>query len=364
MTAAAPLGADFPTLLEHVRPAVEERLVAAWEQRVANAVPYGTEVAAMLRAARDLTLRGGKRFRAALVAAAYHGVDPEAPMGPAFAGGAAIELLQTYLLIQDDWMDGDATRRGGPAVHAALTDLLGTPHLGASSAILASDLTLGLAFSLLTTTELSAARIVRAVRLLAEVNHDVVIGQQLDMMGRAEDVAAMHALKTGSYTARGPLAMGATLAGADGATLEALDRFAKPLGVAFQLRDDLLGTFGTTADTGKPVGNDLRAGKRTAVVAEAATRLDAEGNRALACAFGRGDASSEEVLRATAALEDCGARRAVAESLARLCREAEPLAYALPLSETARRMLAGAALALLPKDTAGNAVGPFRDAAG
>jgi geranylgeranyl diphosphate synthase type I len=346
--ALAALASDFPALLAAVRPAIEQRLSALWDGRIAELRPHGAEVTAMASAARDLTLRGGKRYRAALLAAAYGGVAPGASLEPAFQAGVALELLQTYLLIQDDWMDGDLTRRGGPSVHAALSQRLGGAHLGASSAMLASDLSWNLAFEVASSIDLPADRVLATLRALVHVHQDVIVGQQIDMLGRAEDVEAMHALKTGSYTVRGPLALGATLAGASPATRAALDRFAAPVGVAFQLRDDLLGTFGSPGETGKPVGNDLRAGKRTAILAEAEGRLGDAARAVLDRAFGQAEATDGEVIAATAALEACGARAAVSDRLARLCREAMELATALPLAEPAPALLAGAAAALAP----------------
>jgi geranylgeranyl diphosphate synthase type I len=333
-------------LLAAVRPAIEARLDALFRAKLASVGGrHGPEIAALVDASRDLTLRGGKRYRAALLVAAYGGVDPDAPLEPAWQGGVAIELLQTYLLIQDDWMDGDIIRRGGPSVHALLGDRLGA-HLAAASAILSSDLTWGLSVQVLAAIEAPAPRLLEVIRRFAEIHEDVVMGQQIDMLGRAEDVEAMHALKTGSYTVRGPLALGATLAGAPEATLAALDRFAAPVGVAFQLRDDLLGAFGSPAETGKPVGNDLRAGKRTALLAEAETRLDIAGRAVIARVFGQLEANLSEVEAATRAIEACGAKAAVVARLRSLCDQAATLAVDLPLAPNARSMLAGAARAL------------------
>jgi geranylgeranyl diphosphate synthase type I len=341
----ASLGDDFPALLGRVRPEIEARLEALWATKLATLRRYGDAVVTMADASRDLTLRGGKRFRAALLAAVHAGVAPEAPLEPAYQAGVALELLQTYLLIQDDWMDGDVTRRGGPSVHALLGAALGERH-GPASAILASDLTWGMALATLAAIQLPAPRVVEVLQLYLRIHEDVVIGQQIDVLGHAEDVEAMHALKTGSYTVRGPIALGAALAGASESARAALDRFAAPLGVAFQLRDDLLGTFGSSAETGKPVGNDLRAGKRTAILAEAEHRLDAAGREALARAFGHEDASEADVAAATAALQAAGARAEVERRLESLCDEAEALAEDLPLAPAAKQMLAGAARAL------------------
>jgi geranylgeranyl diphosphate synthase type I len=338
--------AAFASHLAAMRRSIDQRLEAAWDAKRAALADHGAAVLAMVDAARDLTLRGGKRFRAALLAAAYAGVDPDAPREVALAAGAAIELLQSYLLMQDDWIDGDVTRRGGPSAHAALERALGSAYLGASSAILASDLTWGFALDTLAGCGAPPARLVRVIRLFCRIHEDVVVGQELDVIGAAEDVEAMHALKTGSYTVRGPLLLGAALAGASARQAAALEAYAAPLGVAFQLRDDLLGAFGTEAETGKPEGGDLRAGKRTAVIAEAEGRLDAAGRRALARAFGKARADASAVAAATAALDACGARRAVSARLAELCDAAGREARALPIDGGARAVLEGAASAL------------------
>jgi geranylgeranyl diphosphate synthase type I len=353
-----PLGSSFPALLARVRADVDQRLAALWDAEIASLRRYGGDVVAVADAARDLTMRGGKRFRAALLVAAYAGVAPDAPIEPALEAGASLELLQSYLLMQDDWIDGDVTRRGGPAVHAALGAHFRDAHRAASFAILASDYTWGLALRVLGDAAVPAPRALAAVQLFARMHADVVIGQELDVLGNAADVDVVHDLKTGAYTVRGPLLLGATLAGAPATTIEALRRFAGPLGIAFQLRDDLLGTFGTEEQTGKPVGNDLRAGKRTAILAEAESRLSPDGRAALAKAFGRMEATEAEVLAATAALAACGARDAVSARLVRLCNEAETLAANLPLTANVRSLLAGAASALAPGVVGGTMAEP------
>ena len=325
---------------------MDRRLDARWTAKLAELARHGKEVIGTASAARDLTLRGGKRFRAGLLMAAYRGVAPRASKEVAFEAGVALELLQSYLLVQDDWMDHDDTRRGGPSVHAALSVSLGDAHLGAASAMLASDLLWGMSLATLASAPASSARRIAAIELFGRVHEDVVIGQQIDLMGRAEDVEAMHALKTGSYTVRGPLLLGATLAGADDRVKKALERYAGPVGVAFQLRDDLLGMFGTSAQTGKPEGSDLRAGKRTAVVAEGERLLSAEGRKKLLAVLGRADASEETVRAAADALEACGARAAVEARLEALCAEAEGRAARLPLDPRAKSLLKGAARAL------------------
>lgn len=338
----------FRSHTDEVRREVEARLAASWDATIDSLRPHGSAIVETASAARDLTMRGGKRFRAALLVAAYAGVAPRAAAAPALEAAMALELLQSYLLVQDDWMDGDPVRRGGPSAHAALSRVFGNEHMGACSAILAGDLTWGLAVRALTGARVKAERKLRALDLFCAVHQDVIAGQQIDLLGRSEDIEAMHALKTGSYTVRGPLVIGATLAGGSKRAIVALGRYAAPLGVAFQLRDDLLGAFGSEAQTGKREGSDLRGGKRTAVLAAALPRLSPEDRQLIDRVLGKADAADDEVKKATAALERCGARAAVEERNRALCAEAVAIAGALPLSLRSQRILAGAALALLP----------------
>jgi len=175
------------------------------------------------------------------------------------------------------------------------------------------------------------------------VHEDVVLGQVLDVLGEPTDVERMHDLKTGSYTVRGPLLLGATLAGAGPDALAALTAFAAPLGVAFQLSDDLLGVFGQEAQTGKRRGGDLLAGKRTAVVVESEGRLDPAGEAAVAAVRGRREATDGDLEAAIAAMSRCGAGARVHARLEDLCDRARALAADLPLTTAARRVLMGAA---------------------
>src|SRR5207249_2871442 len=115
-------------------------------------------------------------------------------------------------------------------------------------------------------------------------------------------------LKTGSYTVRGPLCLGAILGQAKPATLRALERFALPVGVAFQLRDDLLSAFGDPKDTGKPLGNDLRSGKRTVLLVQGLTRSRGAELALLKRVAGNARAREADLRRALGVLESSGAR--------------------------------------------------------
>jgi geranylgeranyl diphosphate synthase type I len=275
----------------------------------------------LVDAVEGLTMRGGKRLRPAVLFAGYRAVARGGDVTRTLELGAAIELLQTYFLIQDDWMDGDEERRGGPSVHIALGARCGEV-LGASLAILASDLASGFAWELCAAAPFPAQRLREGLIEFGRMHGEVVYGQQLDLQHH-DDVARVHQLKTGSYTVRGPLRLGAVLGDASAEQIAALERFGAPLGLAFQLRDDLLGVFGDRAQTGKPVGNDLRAGKRSALVAEARRLLSADDRALLDWSLGNPEANDDTVARALELIVRSGARERVEARLRELLAEAQ-----------------------------------------
>lgn len=320
-----PAPADTVDRFVHeVRAIVEARLVdffAAERARTESLSPRSVE---LLDALQSLTMRGGKRLRPVVAAAAMRAVAPDLELASIGAIGASLELLQTYLLAHDDFMDGDLERRGGPAVHAIFRASYADDHLGDSLGVLAGDLASDLCLELLLEAPFAHGRLRAGLDAMLELRKEVYFGQHLDVVADA-DVARMHDLKTGSYTVRGPARLGAILGDASPAQEAALVAWANPLGVAFQLADDLLGTFGDASATGKP-GDDLRHGKRTSLVLEAESRLPESELGRLHALLGKRDASDAEVAAVVHDLEAHGVRSAVAE---RAERELERSTHAL-----------------------------------
>jgi geranylgeranyl diphosphate synthase type I len=343
-------GDAFGPYVARVRAGVEARLGPWLDSRVEQARSSGADVEAVADAVRSLVMRGGKRMRAALLAASYDGCGGEGGCPAVVAAGAALELLQAYLLIHDDWMDGDDVRRGGPSVPAMMRERL--PRHADAASILAGDLAAAWAQEALLELELPPARVLQAARELARVQQDVIHGQVLDVCSSAADaleVEALHALKTASYSVRGPVVMGARLAGASEAQVTALAAFAVPLGVAFQLRDDVLGTFGDARTTGKPAGGDLRKGKRTALVIEALA--DARASEALERVLGRPEATERDHAAAVAALTASGARARVEARIADRTQQARAALGRAELTSAARALLESAVAALTERES-------------
>ncbi|WP_328306580.1 polyprenyl synthetase family protein [Actinomycetospora sp. NBC_00405] len=231
----------------------------------------------------DLTrfvLAGGKRLRPTFAWWGWRAAggldDPSAVLRAV----SALELIQACALVHDDLIDDSATRRGEPTVHARWTARhagaawTGDPtRFGAAVAILLGDVALAWADDMLHESGVDPVALARARPAWQAMRTEVLGGQFLDVQGHAssdsspETALRISRYKTAAYTVERPLHLGAAIAGADDTTIAALRRYGTDLGIAFQLRDDLLGVFGDPAVTGKPAGDDLREGKLTLLVA-------------------------------------------------------------------------------------------------
>jgi geranylgeranyl diphosphate synthase type I len=344
---AKPIGGNpFVAVLAAVRAEVDARLSGFLDARLDNVRELGPDVCSMVDAVRDLCMRGGKRTRPALLVVGYRASSTTASLEPALDAGVAIELLHAYFLIHDDWMDRDVVRRGGPAVHALLGKRFRSQRAGDMSAILAGDFAAALATEAISRVEMPASRMARVVGCFAQMQSDAVLGQQLDVLAKPKDVERAYELKTGSYTVRGPLRLGALMAGAPTRVLTALDRFALPVGVAYQLRDDLLSAFGDPKHTGKPFGSDLRSGKRTVLLLEALKRARGRDHRVLSGVVGNARASDDQVRLAVEIIARSGARAAVEARIDELVKSALVALSAGRLTPEGTALLEGAARAL------------------
>ena len=216
------------------------------------------------RAMRYAVLGGGKRLRPLLVYAT--GTTFGAPLETLDASGAAVEIIHAYSLVHDDLpaMDDDSLRRGRPTCHVVF---------GEAMAILAGDALQALAFDVLAhdaTLAGDAAIHVEMLRVLAIAcgSHGMAGGQAFDLaaVGKAlspADLERMHVHKTGALI-RASVRLGALAAGVrDAATLDALERYGHAIGLAFQIRDDLLDIEAGTEQLGKTAGKDVAASKPT-----------------------------------------------------------------------------------------------------
>lgn len=228
----------------------------------------------------------------------------------ALFASAGLELLHAFALLQDDVMDAASSRRGRPAAHIQFSQWhrnrkLSGPaeRFGESAAILLGDLCLIWAEQMLRESGVEHRGLQRAWPRYDAMRTELAIGQFADLTIDVRDLPSMDMVlevarrKSGNYTVRRPLEVGAAMSGCSDRTVAILGRYGEAIGEAFQLRDDLLGVFGAASVTGKPDGQDLIERKATSVVIAAHQLADAPTRRQLIELMNTGD------------LDDCAIER-------------------------------------------------------
>jgi len=355
---ALSLEAAAPSAVE-LAAAVTSQLRSYLGDRRSAAAYIGDDYDCLIAALEDFVLRGGKRLRPAFAYWGWRAVaDDPGPDGVRddvlrlFAG---LELLHACALVHDDVIDASGTRRGMPTVHMHFAELHrsrgwhGSPEqFGTSAAILLGDLSLVWADDMVATADLpdDARRRVRGV--WSDIRTEVLGGQYLDIVAESsaadsiESAMRVNMYKTASYTVTRPLQLGAAAA-ADRPDIQAVFHDAgTDLGIAFQLRDDVLGVFGDPQVTGKPSGDDLRSGKRTVLLAESiecAEKSDPLAAKLLRTSIGT-PLSDAQVAELCGVIESVGALAAVEEHIDTLTRRALDALAAAPINPQARAGLA------------------------
>jgi geranylgeranyl diphosphate synthase, type I len=247
----------------------------------------GSDYGVLITALEDFVLTGGKRLRPAFAYWGWRAVATQDPDPGVLLLFSALELLHACALVHDDVIDDSSTRRGRPTAHIHFAALHreqswqgSADRFGISAAILLGDLALAWADDIVFRADLSPDAHRRVQRVWADIRTEVLAGQYLDIVAEAsgaESIASamtVDTYKTACYTVSRPLQLGVAAA-ADRPDVQAVfGQFGLDLGVAFQLRDDVLGVFGDPSVTGKPSGDDLRSGKRTVLLAEAVELAD------------------------------------------------------------------------------------------
>jgi len=299
--------------------------------------------------AREYALRPGKRLRPALLAIGHGLGTGHAQLGEGvWTFAAAFELLHTFLLIHDDVADRAERRRGSPALHRVLAD----GRLGEDLAVVVGDHLFARSIEAMLASGLPAAPLV--VRHYLGICRHTAAGQYLDLdLTRAplSEVTLFQALrvahlKTARYGFVAPLVCGAMLAGAPSALLEALERVGRQVGLAYQLRDDLIGLLGDPLLTGKSTDGDLAQGKRTFPVLAAYTRASPAIRNQMDALWSEGAANPASLVRARSLVTQHGGVAATERLIGRLSRNSRRMIASLPHGGGFRDLLDSLVLSL------------------
>lgn len=254
---------DFKTYHKQTSQALEKELMhfsREWHFSIQQHFPKLKEINQLF----TTSFLGGKMLRGTLVKIGYELVQKQtsnAILKPAIA----YEIVHASLLLHDDIIDKSPLRRGKPTIY----HVLGNNHYGMSQTICLGDLGIILATKLIAESNFPDEVKSRALHFFSQTILDTILGETLDVLSshtkekNEKEVMIIHAMKTAQYTFVGPLALGALLGGASEALMKNITYFGKPLGIAFQLQDDILGIFGDEKTIGKSTTSDSEENKST-----------------------------------------------------------------------------------------------------
>jgi geranylgeranyl diphosphate synthase, type I len=343
--------ANDPAELSRIRQAVASALEQFLGRQRAILAAIGDDMLPWLDATRDL-LAGGKRLRPAFCYWGWRSAGA-ADCTEILAAAAALELLHASALVHDDLMDASDTRRGRAAVHRQFANRHeaagytgSSEQFGAAAAILIGDVLLAWTDELYHGSGLPPRSLLRGRPVLDAMRTEVICGQFLDLVNQvAGDESVASALrvvtyKTAKYTIERPLHLGAALANGRPAVSSALTGYGIPLGIAFQLRDDVLGMFGDPQQTGKPVSGDLREGKRTVLIALARERASDAQAALIDRRLGDRSLTEQQAAEVRAVIADTGALAECEALIAANVKEAVAALDGAPIAADARSALA------------------------
>lgn len=274
-----PDGNDAIEQLKNFKKELDQELEKYLSEKISEAEKIAPDAKALQEHIFDLTLRGGKRIRAALMYYSYiahSGLN----LQEALRASMAMEMSETFLLTHDDIIDNGSLRRGRTTIHTDYEEIskkrfpgkIDPKHFGISMAIMAGDSACAISNQIIAHLNFPSETRIRAIQELNNTYLTVIYGESLDVISELEDnvkkdeILLIDELKTASYTFNAPLKLGAILAGASEDQIKCLEKYTIPLGIAFQIQDDIIGMFGTEEKLGKPVASDLIEGKRTLLI--------------------------------------------------------------------------------------------------
>ena len=315
---------DVPT----AKKLTDEYIQEFCQRRASEAMELGPTYAQLWQSIEKLILAGGKRFRPYMLLATYQAYQPTKPLGSVLPAAVAQELIHSAMLVHDDIIDRDTIRYGvqniagqyNESYKAYVHDDMERAHMSLSAALLAGDALIADAHKVLRKTELPTHLVDQAEDILNKVIFEVIGGELLDTEvaflpkgSISADTIARY--KTASYSFVGPITTGAVLAEAPEADITILREFSLILGIGYQLRDDLLGTFGDEALTGKSTTTDIKEGKRTYLIEQFDALATPEQANTFNQIFRRYDASEDEINTAKQLLAESGAKAKVEEKI-------------------------------------------------
>lgn len=346
---------NFKEKLGNLKSKIDREIEKCLDQKIEEILPRDKFIAESLELVKNNILTGGKRVRPALLCWGYWGAGGKKE-DEIVSAAVGIELIHAFLLIHDDVMDRDFIRHGMPTVNAFYRDFgakkfIGKDedHFGNSMAIIVGDMVGALGNQVIFDAKFEAEKIIVALSKLQDIVSFTVVGQAKDIymeyVGKTteEEILKMYEYKTAKYTLEGPLHLGGILGGADETLLKAYSSFSIPLGIAFQIQDDILGIFGDEEVVGKTIGSDISEGKQTLLVLKALENVGPDDKRKMKNLLGKEDIIKGEIEEFREIIRKSGSFDYARELAEKMINEAQQKIKEAPINNSARDFFLGLA---------------------
>lgn len=282
---------------------------------------------------------GGKMLRGTLVKLGYELVETT-PSDAILKPAAAFEILHSSILIHDDIIDQSPKRRGRPAMHIHKNS-----QYGISQAICLGDIGISLSIKLIVDSNFPIEKKSHALSFFLQIINDTIFGEMLDVEStqtkkRTEkQITTIHRMKTALYSFVGPLSLGAILNGASDEDLKYIKLFGEPLGIAFQIQDDILGIFGDEEKIGKNTTSDIEENKSTLLLIYALKHASKQQQEILNTYYGKKGITKAQQAKIKKVFIETGARDDSQRRITNLISEAKRVIPQITENETKQQLL-------------------------
>lgn len=327
----------FEEIIKSELAAVNGALTKFLDSRIEKAKKIGPAHVQYYEFIKEYMMRGGKRFRPIAVVIAYKSIGGDVTPESYYRASCSVEILHNASLLHDDLIDHDETRRGGPTFHARYREwykksVFPNPekaiHFGMSAAILGGDTLMNLGAIAISESNLEPDIGIACLGYYQKSFDELVEGVLLEMT-MIEDPRAttemylnMIRMKTAVLLEKS-LLMGGAMARGSESQMKALSEYGVKVGQAFQIQDDILGTFGEESVTGKATDGDIREGKKTMLVIEALRLCNKAQKKTLEKLLGNDQVTAEQVEDIRTIFRESAALDSAEKTMNRLLREGQ-----------------------------------------
>ena len=329
-------------LYEQYKLMLDKELNSFLEEEFKSSEASSDSIKILMKHMKNFCLNGGKRLRGILFLLGYKAFKND--VGKEILRLAiSVELLHSSLLIHDDVMDDSNLRRGNKSFHKIYEESVNPIYknakkYGENIAITAGDILLALSYNCI------ANHLKKVAHIYTKVIINTAYGQALDLESSfknlsEQDVLNIHLLKSAKYTIEGPLHVGAVIADASEKDLKKLSDYAIPLGIAFQLKDDILGLFGDEKTIGKPITSDLSEGKKTLLMIKALEKASKEDRKFLLSTLGNRNITLKDVEKVRKIVKNTGSLEHSKNLMSKLIEESKSSLNNFKINEEPKKAL-------------------------